>query len=246
MESDYVRNGWRKMSSREKYLQIYNLIKDKILNKFYMPNECIPSENQLAQEFDVSRLTVRKAIQKLITDNFLYVVQGKGTFVKETNPYRYEMWLDPEKIITTKVSHIKLLYSKIIKPDVDLVYNLQVAPKERVISIAWVLYAENNPIAVDYKYVPYFTGVKIIEKDLTYANIKNILSTKQSMFDMVEKVMIFGKQSTKEISEILNIDTGTPLLVIDQKVYDRDDTPLGWEMIYIKAQFSEVWGESII
>lgn len=49
-------------------------------------DEKMYSENELAQRFSISRHTVRKAIGDLVNDGWLYKIQGKGTFVNNTNP----------------------------------------------------------------------------------------------------------------------------------------------------------------
>ena len=62
---------------------IINDIKKAINSGKYDVNEKIPSENQLAAQYDVSRQTVRKALAKLIDDGYIYPVHGSGTFVAE-------------------------------------------------------------------------------------------------------------------------------------------------------------------
>ncbi|MCJ7495312.1 MAG: GntR family transcriptional regulator, partial [Deltaproteobacteria bacterium] len=64
------------------YFQIKQTIKGWLINKEFIPGEKIPSENELAKRFKVSRLTVRRAIAQLIQEGFLFSKRGKGTFVK--------------------------------------------------------------------------------------------------------------------------------------------------------------------
>ena len=58
-------------------------IKSAINSGEYNPSDKIPSENQLATKYNVSRQTVRKALGKLIEEGYLYPVHGSGTFVAE-------------------------------------------------------------------------------------------------------------------------------------------------------------------
>lgn len=66
-----------------KYELIIREIKKGINSGEYDVNTKIPSENQLAEKFGVSRQTVRKALAQLIDDGYLYAVHGSGTFVAE-------------------------------------------------------------------------------------------------------------------------------------------------------------------
>lgn len=61
-----------------------SLIK-RIGSKEFKENEKIPSEEALAQEYNVSRITVRHALIELINEGYLFRVPGKGTFVSKEN-----------------------------------------------------------------------------------------------------------------------------------------------------------------
>ena len=63
------------------YQQIYDEIKDAIEKGVYAPKERIPSELELAEQYDVSRITVRRAVEELCSDGYLVKQQGRGTFV---------------------------------------------------------------------------------------------------------------------------------------------------------------------
>jgi GntR family transcriptional regulator len=63
------------------YYQIRNTIKDWIANKDYSYGDKIPSENELAKLFHVTRLTVRQGIALLVQEGLLTRKRGEGTFV---------------------------------------------------------------------------------------------------------------------------------------------------------------------
>ena len=75
--------------SRNKYFEIYDFIKKKIKEGVYLPEEKIPSENELKDLFKVSRNTVRKAIEMLSSDGYLTSVHGKGVFVIKKIPVNF-------------------------------------------------------------------------------------------------------------------------------------------------------------
>ncbi|MDI6618985.1 MAG: GntR family transcriptional regulator [Clostridiales bacterium] len=68
-----------------KYQKMKKYIIDQINNKVYKPNERIPSENELSKLLGFSIITVRKAMAELVNENIIYRVQGKGSFVVDTN-----------------------------------------------------------------------------------------------------------------------------------------------------------------
>lgn len=63
------------------YQQIYDDIKAAIKDGVYKTDERIPSEAELSEEYGVSRITVRRAIEDLCSDGYLTKMQGRGTFV---------------------------------------------------------------------------------------------------------------------------------------------------------------------
>ncbi len=65
------------------YHQLAELLLDKIKSGTYKPGDKIPSENQLAERYEIGRPTVRQAIDCLIRKNLLYRKRGSGTYVTE-------------------------------------------------------------------------------------------------------------------------------------------------------------------
>ena len=64
------------------YMQLRDSIIKKIEDGDYLPDEMIPSEREMAQLYDINRMTVKNAIEVLVKDGYLYRIQGKGTFVR--------------------------------------------------------------------------------------------------------------------------------------------------------------------
>ncbi len=63
-------------------------IKEQIEDNILKPNQVIASENEMCRHYDVSRVTVRKAIDELCAEGILYRIKGKGCFVRELKDQR--------------------------------------------------------------------------------------------------------------------------------------------------------------
>ncbi len=70
-------------SQELKYWRLMNELKKKILNAEYQMGDKMPSENELAAVYQVSRHTVRKALELLEREGYVYAIRGKGTFCSE-------------------------------------------------------------------------------------------------------------------------------------------------------------------
>ncbi|HEY8266232.1 MAG TPA: GntR family transcriptional regulator, partial [Steroidobacteraceae bacterium] len=71
-----------KKNGQPLYQQLERLLKGAIERNVIGPNDALPPERDLASELDVSRITVRKAIDGLVAEGLLVRRQGSGTFVK--------------------------------------------------------------------------------------------------------------------------------------------------------------------
>ncbi|MHB8065442.1 MAG: GntR family transcriptional regulator, partial [Ruminiclostridium sp.] len=65
------------------YYQVKENLMEKIKNKYFQVGDLIPSESELQAMYDVSRITIRRAIQELVQEGYLFTQQGKGTFVSK-------------------------------------------------------------------------------------------------------------------------------------------------------------------
>ena len=72
-----------KESSVPLYQQLMEVIQNQILNGELKENDRIPTEIELSREYDVSRITVRKAVELLVEEEILVKRQGIGTFVSQ-------------------------------------------------------------------------------------------------------------------------------------------------------------------
>jgi GntR family transcriptional regulator of arabinose operon len=69
-------------NSEPLYKQIMKKLLDDIKQGVFKPEDKLPSESEIIEEFGVSRITARQAIKELVNEGLVYQVQGKGTFVK--------------------------------------------------------------------------------------------------------------------------------------------------------------------
>ncbi|HFJ8521870.1 TPA: GntR family transcriptional regulator, partial [Enterococcus faecium] len=70
------------------YLQLKEILKNKINTGEYPENTKIPAESELIESYEVSRITVRKAVEELVEEGYLLKKQGKGTFVNRHKVFR--------------------------------------------------------------------------------------------------------------------------------------------------------------
>jgi len=138
------------------YQQIIAYIKEYIENGIYQKGNIIPSEQEFCNQFNTSRMTVRKAIDELVNDGFLYRIQGRGTFVShwvyrkslEVLGFSYHM----KQLGYTPTS--KVLSFKIKIPQPSVAEKLKILPTENVYFLSRVRLADLEPIAIENVCLP--------------------------------------------------------------------------------------------
>ncbi|WP_027340032.1 GntR family transcriptional regulator [Halonatronum saccharophilum] len=178
------------------YRQIAEKIKQEIYNKNLQQGDAIPSEAKLTDKFNVSRVTIRQAIDVLVNEDLLYKVQGSGTYVKKTrlehNIYTLETFTE-EAIRHNKVPVNKIIDFKITKPSDEIKVRLNLLDEDKVYFISRLRCIDNTPLVLEKTYLP----IKLFP-DLSY---ETMLSSK---YDYIEnKKSLTIKQSHQEIIPIL-------------------------------------------
>ena len=71
---------------------LYEQVKEQLLAKIdegtYLPLAQLPSEHELSEQFNVSRITIRQALHRLSQEGVIFKVHGKGTFVSKPKAYQ--------------------------------------------------------------------------------------------------------------------------------------------------------------
>ncbi|PPC74345.1 GntR family transcriptional regulator [Pokkaliibacter plantistimulans] len=138
------------------YLQLYTLISRTIQEGRLRAGEALPSERDIATQMEVSRVTVRRAIDRLVEDGICIQRQGAGTFVSE----RVEQPLNRLKSFTEvmqergKVTHSRWLDRSLGIAHEDERRALQLAEGEEVVRFYRLRYANNQPMALEWAAVP--------------------------------------------------------------------------------------------
>ena len=85
---------WRRCSMDYRmplYIQLQDSIIKKIDEKKYLPGEAIPSERKMAEAYGVNRMTVKRAISKLVEEGYLVCKPGSGTYVAQRDKKKIDL-----------------------------------------------------------------------------------------------------------------------------------------------------------
>jgi GntR family transcriptional regulator len=220
------------------YLKIVDAIKSKITSEEIKPGDAIQSENLLCEEFNVSRMTVRKGLAVLVNEGYIYSIPGKGNYVCEPNLDSYTLHFDEMMTTEKKGEEIRLIEVNVVKPSYEVGFNLEIPENKHVIVVKRVFVSDGIVKAFDVKYIPYYRGIPIVEKEIRYATFPEMVAKKNSIFAMTKKLKIRATAAKGEVSQILDLMEGDPVLVVEQKLLDEKDHPIGWGLMYFAGEDS--------
>lgn len=205
-----------------KYFTVKCAILDRIDTDDLSTGAILPSERELMEVHCVSRITVRKAIDELEKDGYLYKVQGKGTFVKG-EPKRQDLIsltsCTQDVVRQGMVPTRKVLKNDVIAADSKRLRVLNLDAGENVFCLARILYADGEPLNFTTAYLPHklFPGIENHDFAATslYTTIENEYATKITRAERtIEAVIAYD-----EICDYLGVDSGVPLVLFQCVTY---------------------------
>jgi len=219
--------------SKEKlYVQIYSIILEKIESGEWPLGRQIPSEDELCRIYDVSKVTVREAIQELAREGYLKRQQGKGTFVLYSVPHpglTMRTRLAEDDIYGEGVNVRKEVVERGVKGVPDEVKTLLMTEES-------IYYMRRKRIVDDVSYdeeffIPLFLLPDVGEEDMSAKALYELIEEKGTK-------KIFKVQQTIEITRaaagaapVFAMREGAPALLISRLFISHDESPIAFSRL---------------
>lgn len=139
------------------HLQLYELLKEKVESRAYPPGSALPSERELAAQYDLNRMTVRNAIRLLEQEGYLRAVHGKGTFVSGPRlSRRVEEMKGFSQTLREKglTPSDRLIYREAMPAGPLVAARLDAEPGTPVVRLLRLRSGNEAPIALEEAFVP--------------------------------------------------------------------------------------------
>lgn len=225
------RNG-----SQALFSQLEEVIRDAIESGKWPPGQVIPSERELSRIYRLSRMTVRRSLDRLVVDGLLYRVDGKGTYVSEPKVSFQALslvGLREQELQMGQLPSAQLLgIEKVLAPD-NIGEILQIKENEPVFLIERVRFGNDIPIALHRSYIPCSLCPTLLDEDLVNNSLYALLKSNYGIHIQRATETLESALATARESLLLNVSPGSPMLLLRITVYDKSDRPVE----YVKVVF---------
>ena len=216
------------------YVEVKKKITQSLIQGEWGPGEAIPSEIELANIYDVSQGTVRKAIDDLSAESILVRRQGKGTYVATHNEENIQLRflrLTSQFGLNEKLDNQLISFSK-EKATNKLAKILNINPSSTIISVTRILTFNENPLILDV--------IKIPAQSFRGLTPEMIIENNGSMYRMYETDFgvrmlradekILAITANSETASHLKVQENHPLLSVERISYTYKNKPLEWRL----------------
>lgn len=205
----------------------------KIQNGEYAENQLIPTEMELAEQYAVSRPTVRQAVQSLVDEGYLEKRKKRGTIVKKPK-IRQEFThviesFDSEMSRKGILPKTKVLNFQETTANEEVAENLGLELGELVFKITRLRYAEEKPVVLVTSYVPaeWFPNFQAV--DFTQEKMYQVFeSMGHPIRTVTRKLEVIKADET--ISDLLDVEEGDPLFYFHTQGFSDDRLPVEYSI----------------
>jgi GntR family transcriptional regulator len=212
------------------YIQLMDILREKVQQAEWRPGDQIPGEQDLCERYQVSRTVVRQALRELEYEGVITRQKGKGTFIslpkiseglvqKLTGFYQdmVERGLKPG-------SHV--LHQEVSPSSEKVARFLNIEPGEKVIDIQRLRFINDEPIQLVTTYIPYELCPSLATADLSNQSLYAFLEKECGIYIAKGHRFIEAVLANEHEAELLGIERGAPLLLLDSVSYSEDGQPI--------------------
>ena len=221
---------------RPLYMQIADIVRDRILQGAYRPNQQMPSESELMRAFDVSRITARQALGTLQNEGLVFRIHGKGTYVSRPRAFQDLGSLQGFGTSMRQMgydTHSKVLSLRSVAPPKHV--RERMACGERVVELRRLRFLNRAPISLDVSYLPSEIGGRVAKADLANRDVFSVLENDCQIMLGHADLRMCSLLATEELCKVLGVEEGAPILFIERVIHTSAGEPLEYEELYYRG-----------
>ncbi|HWR37947.1 MAG TPA: GntR family transcriptional regulator [Patescibacteria group bacterium] len=219
------------MRAREQVIPAYYRLADDIKQKIesgeLKPGDGLPTEESLGEARGISRMTVRQGLSLLLEAGLIETIKGKGSFVSRPCLNRLVIDWEIGVQLNGQEYQYRLLEVKVVRSEGEIGQILGPAPEQKIIQIKRVLLQQDQPVAIEERYLPYIKGKPLLENHLEYADFPEMIAKHQECLpvrnDMDISVALLTAEQAQQLGELPQ----SPAMLVRSIIYSSTGKALG-------------------
>ena len=220
------------------YLRVETVLAGEIADGDLKVGDQLPTEDSLIVRFGVSRITVRRAIQNLVSRGLVEIRRGKGTFVaapKITQELIELSGFVEDMHALGRKPTARVMGKDIVTADATVASQLALTKGERVVRIRRVRLADGIPLSFDETYLPLEIGKKIITNNLKVEPIFSLLERKYNVPLIEAEYKLDAVAAETDVAAALKVKPGSAIFRIERTSYSTDRRPVDYEKLHYRG-----------
>lgn len=228
------------LSAVPKYYQLAEILRQQIDNDQWRPHDPLPPERELETLYNVSRTTVREALNYLSNQGYIYREHGRGTFVarSKTQPSLH-VWqsFSAEMQARGFVPGQRILSLDYINPPIRVKQQLDLSPEiNQVLRLERLRYADDEAIGLHTAYLPLSPEQSITQEELQITgSLYTLLEAKLGLTPIEADVTLEATAADKREANLLQVNEGTPLFLMERTTFSQHRQPMEFVKILYRA-----------
>jgi GntR family transcriptional regulator len=220
------------------YQQLYTILRGKIARDEWTPGDLIPTENELIDEYRVSRSTVRQVLDMLVSEGLVYRERGRGSFIAHPT---VEQTMSRIVSFTEDMRQrgfepgTRLLSASQLKASQDISASLQVPPGELLTRVERLRLADGEPMSVEESFLVDRCCPHLLAQDYTNDPLRAILERQYGLRLVNARQVIRAIPAPTNLADLLEIKPQAPLLFIERVSFSQAAIPVEFLRIYYRA-----------
>jgi len=220
------------------YAQVEAVLAAGIADGTYPPGTRLPNEESLIERFGVSRTTIQKTVQNLISRGLIEIRRGKGTFVIQpriTQDLTELSGFVEDMHALGRNPSARVLDKQLMPANETVARRLALPMGTLVVRIQRVRLVDGMPLSFDETWLPKELGEKVISNDLETEPIFSLLEKKYDTPLVEAEYRLEAICADKAVAQALGIDLGSAIFLIERTSYSAQHRPVDYEKLYYRG-----------
>ena len=211
------------------YVQLVNILRQAIASGDYVAGDQLPTEAELCAAYDVSPMTVRRAISMLLDQGAVSTTRGRGTFVQPLRLATASFDLSAlRELLDDEQVTARVLEARVVPAGVRAATNLAVPAGTRVISIRRLLRKGDEPLFYHRESLIYDPTRPIVEAELEVTALRDMFEGSAGAGPKHGELVVHASVLTEEEAAQVAAPPGSAALILEHLFYGYDDKPMSW------------------